>query len=400
MKVKDVKDNVKQCTKCNKILPCTDNFFYYDSKHKKLSAQCKNCKKDIYRNKKIIDIEKWYEERNDTFKSKWDFDDIKWMYDNYLYIEKQELLDYFNNEIPYKTLTNIIYKWGLRKIDKNDDWSEEEIKKLIKYYPYKEQLFLEELFKDRTWVAIKGKASKLGIQRNEDILFKIRSESHIGISPSEEARRKMSQSRKGKNNPGWKGNCHIVPYFRGQLYEWKLDSLKSTNYKCYFTNLNNNDLQIHHVNKNFIDIMEETFKVCNLPLHENISDYSSEELNNLNKTFLELHYKYGLGIPMQEYIHKTFHYIYGHTNNTPEQFKEFEDKYYLGEIDDLLNENLSNYNLKISNKKKRNKLNSEDVLRIRKLISEGVKVSMLAEKYNVSAQTIRDIKNYKTWSYI
>ena len=393
-------DKVKQCTKCKKILPDNTDFFYYDSKWKKLSAQCKICKKSIYKNKEVTDIKKWYEERDNFFKNKWSFEDINWMYDNYLSITKQELLDYFNNEISYKTLTNIIYKLGLKKTTKNDNWSKKEIENLKKYYPDKGQSFLEDLFNGRTWVSIKIKASKLGIQRNEDILFTIRSESHIGVKPSEETRRKMSQNRKGKNNYNWKGNCHIVPHFRGQLYEWKLDSLKSTNYKCYFTNVNNNNLQIHHVNRNFIDIMEETFNVCNLPLRGNIEDYSYKEFELLNKTFLELHYKYGLGVPMQEYIHKTFHCIYGHTNNTHEQFKKFEYKYHSGEIDDLLNKHLAQYNLKTKNKKKRNKLTAEDVLNIRKLISEGLKVSTLAEQYRVSTQTVRDLKNYKTWSHI
>ncbi|MEG2056831.1 MAG: NUMOD3 domain-containing DNA-binding protein [Romboutsia sp.] len=393
-------DKLKKCTKCKEILPDTTDFFYYDSKWKKLSAQCKNCKKGVYKGKEVTDIKKWYDERDNFFKSKWSFKDIKWMYDNYLSITKQELLDYFDNTIPYKTLTNIIYKWGLKKTIKNDNWSKKEIESLKKYYPDKEQTFLESFFKDRSWVSIKMKASKLGIQRTDEALFTIRSESHIGIKPSEEARRKMSQSRKGKNNPNWKGNCHIVPHFRSQLYEWKLDSLKSTDYKCYFTAIHNDDLQIHHVNKNFIDIMEESFIKCGLSLKENIEDYSNEELDSLNKCFLDLHYQYGLGVPMQEYIHKSFHSIYGHTNNTPEQFKQFESMYKIGMIDKLLNKSLKEYQLKVSTRKKRNKLTSEDVLNIRELISEGIKVSTLAEQYGVSPQTIRDLKNYKTWSHI
>jgi hypothetical protein len=199
------------------------------------------------------------------------------------------------------------------------------------------QADLEEYFKDRTWISIKGKANKLGIHRNEEILFDIRSESHKGYVMSEEQRRKLSQNRRGAKCGSWKGGLTpLHTYFRSILYEWKMDSLKQYNYKCAFTKTNGGDLEIHHINENFSNMITETLNILNFPIRENMTLYNEEELKLINKTFLELNYKYGLGIPLKKSIHQLYHAIYGKENNNEEQFKEFSYKYKLGEFNEQL----------------------------------------------------------------
>jgi len=48
------------------------------------------------------------------------------------------------------------------------------------------------------------------------------------------------------------------------------------------------------------------------------------ELNLINYTCIELHYKYGLGVCLCEKEHKLFHSIYGRKNNTKKQYDDFK----------------------------------------------------------------------------
>jgi hypothetical protein len=81
---------------------------------------------------------------------------------------------------------------------------------------------------------------------------------------------------------------------------------------------------VHHLYKNFKDIVSETLMLTHLDLRENISEYSQNELKLLAKTCLDLHYKYGLGVCILREYHLDFHTFYGHFNNTPEQYFDFK----------------------------------------------------------------------------
>lgn len=243
---------------------------------------------------------------------------------------------YFNNEISYKTITNVVYKWGLRKVIKNDNWSEKDITFLINNYPSMSQTELKNRFPNRTWEAIVIKASKLDVHRNEDALFSIRSESHKGHVPSKEQRIKIGLAHKGEKNFNWKGGISpIVTRLREYTIPWKIDSLKQYEYKCALSGINDGTIEIHHLYKNFSEIVYETFEILELEINKDMSDYTQEERDMIQSKLLELHYKYGLGIPLTKLIHKDFHSIYGNRNNTPEQFEEFKIKYESGKFKDV-----------------------------------------------------------------
>lgn len=327
---------LKTCKQCKKGLPKDRTHFHVNNERKDgFSSKCKDCVlckgiKDFY-------IEEWYDKRSSKFKESWTFEDIKWLYDNYLLLDKQEILNHFNRERSYKTITNVVYKWGLRKIEKNDGWSEKEIKLLRKHYPHLSQDKLEFMFPQRTWVSIKMKASKLKITRSEEMLHKIKSECQIGKTISLAQRQKTSERLRGANNYNWKGGISpIVVRLREYTIPWKIESLARYDYKCALSNLNDGTLEVHHQNKNFSELVYETFKILNLKIEKDMSNYTEVERNLIRDTLLSLHYECGLGIPLTKNIHKKFHNIYGNRSNNLKQFNEFKNRYESGEFDDLV----------------------------------------------------------------
>jgi len=127
----------------------------------------------------------------------------------------------------------------------------------------------------------------------------------------------------GENSHMWKGGItELKHHLRGKILQWKYDSFNKYKSKCDITN-SREKCQVHHLH-NFSDIVRETLEISNLPLHTKIGDYTMVELNLINDTCIELHYKYGLGICLCEKEHKLFHSIYTEFNNTKEQYDNFK----------------------------------------------------------------------------
>ena len=130
--------------------------------------------------------------------------------------------------------------------------------------------------------------------------------------------------RSGENNFNWCGGVSSLnAYLRSHIRQWKKDSLKASNYLCDITK-QSGYLEVHHLNKNFKDIVDETLKITGLDIRQEIGEYTEEELKVLASTCLDLHYKYGLGICLLREYHLEFHNFYGRYNNTPEQYYEFK----------------------------------------------------------------------------
>ena len=157
------------------------------------------------------------------------------------------------------------------------------------------------------------------------------SESRKGKKHSEETRNKMSESSKGKKHPNWKGGTSkISEHLKKYIKPWKKYSMKYSDYKSVISE--KPFKHIHHVNKNFSEILELTFKISNIEIKETIEEYTSEELEKLEKICLMLHYLFGPGVCLTEEEHKLFHSLYGKCDNTKEQFKEFEKRFQNGEF--------------------------------------------------------------------
>lgn len=146
-------------------------------------------------------------------------------------------------------------------------------------------------------------------------------------------REKAGTQIRGENNWNWGGGVsEIKHYLRKQLNDWKMSSLKATNFRCDITGEKASDLQIHHLTP-FANIRDEVFAKLDIPIKNQISEYSDAELTLITEGIKKRHTK-ELGVPLRYEIHRLFHSIYGNSN-TPEQYYEFKERYMRGEFAEI-----------------------------------------------------------------
>lgn len=130
----------------------------------------------------------------------------------------------------------------------------------------------------------------------------------------------------GENHSNWKGG--ITPlhnYLRQRIGDWKYKSLVASDFKCMFTGENNGNLVVHHL-LGFNLILKKVMEELDLPIYQEISKYSIEELYNIENIIVHEHNKL-LGVCLNPDIHELFHNEYGRGSNTPEQWNKFVEKY-------------------------------------------------------------------------
>lgn len=131
-------------------------------------------------------------------------------------------------------------------------------------------------------------------------------------------------SRSGENHYKWVGGVtKLRMHLRQSISNWKNDSLRHYDYRCIITNRNEKDLEIHH-SYPFYKIVRQAIEQSNLRVHDNIGDYSENELKLIENIFFETHNNYGFGFPLIKELHKEFHLIYGYIDFTPDDFEEFK----------------------------------------------------------------------------
>lgn len=113
----------------------------------------------------------------------------------------------------------------------------------------------------------------------------------------------------------------INSYLRGKINQWKIDSAKNCNYKCVITGQPMDD--IHHL-YSFQDIVIETLETLGYEVLD-VGEYSKQQLDEIEKRCLELHYDYGLGVCLSRNVHRKFHVMYGLKTNK-KQFYDFINK--------------------------------------------------------------------------
>jgi len=149
----------------------------------------------------------------------------------------------------------------------------------------------------------------------------------------------------GENCHMWKGGItDLYNYLRGKIGDWKFESLKSNNFKCVITNINDSSIIIHHL-YSFAEIVRETLLETNIELYSKISMYSELELKILEDKCLELHYKYGLGVPILKCLHDIYHNTEGNLITDNIKFDNFKDNYYKGDFDYLLDSKYKSINI-------------------------------------------------------
>ncbi|WNS82212.1 hypothetical protein RRU94_15830 [Domibacillus sp. DTU_2020_1001157_1_SI_ALB_TIR_016] len=139
---------------------------------------------------------------------------------------------------------------------------------------------------------------------------------------------KRNQIKYREDSHLWKGG--VVPlstYLRERINPWKKDSRAAWGWRCVLSGKKNNT-EVHHLNRNFNSILQETLISTDLPLLEKISEYQEKDLLRIEEKCLELHYHYGLGIPLLRTIHKDYHSQYGKEDGDIHTFMEFAEKCY------------------------------------------------------------------------
>lgn len=116
---------------------------------------------------------------------------------------------------------------------------------------------------------------------------------------------------------------NLTKFFRGQIYEWKKQSMENCNFQCILTG--SKDFEIHHI-VSFNTIVKNFISEYNIELKDNFEDYTTDELSELSKLFLIYHEKYPLGVCIEKNLHMQFHRIYGDINNE-EQWNDFVQKF-------------------------------------------------------------------------
>lgn len=126
------------------------------------------------------------------------------------------------------------------------------------------------------------------------------------------------EKNSGKNHWNWQGGISLLnDELKKAINPWKFNILNNSPF-CDISG-STKDLEVHHVNINYSDLVKEAIKNVNFNLKgTHISSYSYEDIVKLKQEILRLHYEKAQGVVLNKKIHQEFHSIYGNKNNTIE----------------------------------------------------------------------------------
>ena len=117
-----------------------------------------------------------------------------------------------------------------------------------------------------------------------------------------------------------------VPQERAESIDvdaWKKKSMEACNYKCVLSGEKFTD--IHHIFgfNMIVDQVLQRLKIYTVEMPE----FTQEQLDIILKEFKQEQDKHPLGACLRKDLHISFHQIYGHGNNTIEQWKQYVSAY-------------------------------------------------------------------------
>jgi hypothetical protein len=230
-------------------------------------------------------------------------------------------------------------------IKNRSKWTDEEIEILKNNYSIMSVPDIMKLLPKRTYDAITLKAKKLSLisytrqqqlYSDNDIVFiklnwQYMSDEEIAIALKRTRRAikamrcEIGLFRQDKEKNHYE---NLNKFLRGQIYQWKKQSIENCNFQCVLTGSKNFD--IHHI-VSFNIIFKNFITEHSIKLKDNFEDYTSDELKDLADLFIQYHDKYPLGICVEKNLHMKFHQMYGDINNE-EQWNIFVEKFNKGEI--------------------------------------------------------------------
>ena len=110
-------------------------------------------------------------------------------------------------------------------------------------------------------------------------------------------------------------------YLRKSTKPWKESCKRKHNGKCVVTGTKDN-LQVHHLQKSFMDMVDEALELASLDYRPKINQYDDSERQRLTDACKEVHSRYD-GVPVCVKFHKKFHERYGIRGYTEEDFRKF-----------------------------------------------------------------------------
>lgn len=143
-----------------------------------------------------------------------------------------------------------------------------------------------------------------------------------------------------ENSHRWKGGITSLRKFaREILSNWIRKSFEIHGYKCIVSGYRG-ELRVHHLYP-FHKILNESMEILNFNIYPRMESYTLEEQLMISDKIIELHNKYGYGIPLHLKLHKLFHSTYGYKNFNKKHFIDFINRLYNHDFDEyLINNNI------------------------------------------------------------
>lgn len=145
---------------------------------------------------------------------------------------------------------------------------------------------------------------------------------------------KIDSRAKQERGIGWvewnNGLRKISVLARTKLEKWVNETLEFYNYTCYISNETKN-IDVHHI-YSFKSIVETILSKYEIKTDDDCKKLNKENIEKIRDEIVELNNSFGFGVCLRRDIHVLFHSIFGHGNNTPEQFYEFVERIKSGEI--------------------------------------------------------------------
>lgn len=276
--------------------------------------------------------------------NKWTDEEILILKENYKFGDIRQLTTLLPNH-SYKAITTKAKRLNIksRKL-----WTKDEDELLIKLYPIHHIDDILNKFPDRSRNSIIKRAIKLNLKsidynpwtQNEDDYIK----EHWFLQPDVILANNLNRTPNAVQVRRLYLNCYrrdmdstkyesLSKYIRGNIQQWKKDSMKNCNYQCIFTG--SKDFQIHHL-YGVSNILNDIVNNYHIVIKNNINDYSKDELQYILNIFIKEQSKYPLGVCIRKEIHVLFHSLYGQYYNTPEQWYQFQKDYTNGIYDDII----------------------------------------------------------------
>lgn len=274
----------------------------------------------------------------------WTDEELTILKNNYSFGKIDELCKLLPNR-TYKAITTKAKRIGIYS---REFWTDKEKQLLKNTYEKIPLNDVEKLFPNKNRNSIIHQAIRLNLKSYDKNIWTVEEDDYIKnnweLQPDLVIAKKLNRTKRAvqarrlflgiyRRNMESLTYESLAKYIRGNIQQWKKDSMKECNYKCIFTGSKN--FQIHHL-YGVSNILNDIMTQNNFPIYDNFSDYSVHELDEILNAFIIEQNKYPLGVCIEKNIHILFHSLYGQYYNTPEQWYQFEKDFKAGIYDQLL----------------------------------------------------------------